>query len=81
MLTFLKNKIITNIRYFHEKQENTIRKEVIKQQKNKKKKKGTKKKPTNKHRINWKIRFKMAINTDLLIITLCQWLKCCNQKT
>ena len=52
----------------------TIQEKTIKLQKEKEKERN--KEEIKKHRLNWKIRFKMEINTYLLIIALCQWLKC-----
>ena len=53
----------------------TIKKKIIKPQKGKERKK-------DKHRVNWKTRFKMAINTYLSINYFkYQWTECSNQKT
>ena len=68
-LTYFKNRVTTNQKLIIDSQKNQKEhKHKIRKWSHKKKhkEKGTKK----KHRINWKTRFKMAINTYISIITL-----------
>ena len=67
-LTYLKYRATTNQKHKIESQKpkRRERKYKSKSSNHKKRKKGTKK----KHRINWKIKFKMAINIYVSIITL-----------
>ena len=71
-ITYLKNKTTTNKNQtlYSQKLNRKVLKHKINGNHPTKKKKGRKERRKEKHRINWKTRFKVAINKHLSIITL-----------